>query len=169
MKVCIFCGCRVNNNASSCTGCGANQFVNLCPNCSSTFVGQFCSRCGTKFDAVPKSCPDCGTTYFSNACPACGYTPIRNAQQAQKTQTTYIVQQQPQQVRPANASRYNKTTALVVCLFFGMFGGHYFYVGRAGMGLLYLFTGGVFGLGWMIDIFVILGNSFKDSSGKYLM
>lgn len=53
--------------------------------------------------------------------------------------------------------RCDKTTALLLCIFLGIFGGHKFYEGKPGMGILYLFTGGLFFIGWIIDIFVILG------------
>lgn len=47
---------------------------------------------------------------------------------------------------------------------FGIFGLHRFYVGKIGSGLLYLFTGGFCGIGWIIDILLILTGSFKDST-----
>jgi hypothetical protein len=37
----------------------------------------------------------------------------------------------------------------------GIFGGHKFYVGKGGMGVLYIFTGGLFLIGWFIDIFTL--------------
>jgi serine/threonine protein kinase len=38
---------------------------------------------------------------------------------------------------------------------FGFCGGHKFYLGRTGWGLLYLFTGGLFFIGWFIDFFTL--------------
>ena len=38
-----------------------------------------------------------------------------------------------------------------ICLFFGMFGVHKFLDGKIGMGFLYLFTMGLFGIGWLVD------------------
>ncbi len=50
----------------------------------------------------------------------------------------------------------NKWVALVLCLLFGFVGAHKFYEGRAGMGILYIFTGALFGIGWIVDIIVLL-------------
>lgn len=38
-----------------------------------------------------------------------------------------------------------------ICLFGGWFGLHKFIEGKIGMGLLYLFTGGLVGIGWILD------------------
>ncbi len=59
----------------------------------------------------------------------------------------------------------NKIVALLLCIFLGEIGVHYFYVGRIGMGLLYLFTGGLFGIGWIVDIIKIATGSFYDNVG----
>ena len=61
-----------------------------------------------------------------------------------------------------------KGIALVVCILGGVFGLHYFYVGRIGKGILYLFTGGLFGIGWMVDIIKIALGGFVDNSGQPL-
>ena len=46
----------------------------------------------------------------------------------------------------------NKIEEVIFVVFFGMFGAHKFMKGEIGMGLLYLFTGGLFGIGWIYDI-----------------
>jgi hypothetical protein len=43
--------------------------------------------------------------------------------------------------------------ALLLCLFLGVFGVHRFYEGDTKTGLVFLFTGGLFGIGWLIDLF----------------
>jgi|TARA_Y100000031_G_C8187455_1_gene369674 TctA family transporter len=47
--------------------------------------------------------------------------------------------------------------AYLLWFFLGIFGIHRFYLNRVGTGLLYLFTLGFFGIGWLIDIFLIPG------------
>jgi restriction system protein len=59
----------------------------------------------------------------------------------------------------------SKTTALILCLCLGMFGAHYYYVGRVGRGLLYTLTMGLICFGWIVDIFVIVAGNFKDGAG----
>ena len=67
-----------------------------------------------------------------------------------------------------STSDKSKTTALILCIFLGFFGAHYFYVGRYGRGFVYLFTVGLFMFGWIIDIIKILNGSFVDNVGAPL-
>jgi TM2 domain-containing membrane protein YozV len=51
----------------------------------------------------------------------------------------------------------SKGVAYLLWFFLGIFGAHRFYLEKIGTGILYLLTGGVFGIGWIIDLFT-LGN-----------
>lgn len=62
----------------------------------------------------------------------------------------------------------DKKTALILCIFFGWAGLHQFYVGRIGLGFLYLFTFGIVCIGWILDIINILLGSFRDNVGAPL-
>ena len=64
-----------------------------------------------------------------------------------------------------NQSKKSKIVALLLCIFLGEFGIHKFYVGKVGMGILYLLTLGLFGIGWFIDIILIACGAFKDEVG----
>ncbi len=66
------------------------------------------------------------------------------------------------------SSDKSKKTALLLCLFGGLFGLHQYYVGNIGKGLLYTFTCGLFLFGWIIDLIQIASGSFKDNSGQPL-
>lgn len=59
----------------------------------------------------------------------------------------------------------DKSMTLILCVVLGMLGAHCFYAGKAGMGILYLFTGGLFGIGWIVDIIRIAAGSYTDSHG----
>ena len=50
----------------------------------------------------------------------------------------------------------NKWVAFILCVLLGYLGAHKFYEGKAGMGILYLLTFGLFGIGWLIDCIVLL-------------
>ncbi len=46
----------------------------------------------------------------------------------------------------------NKTVRILITVFGGLFGLHKFIDKKIGMGILYFFTGGLFGIGWIVDI-----------------
>jgi hypothetical protein len=45
--------------------------------------------------------------------------------------------------------------AYILWGFVGVLGVHRFYLGRIGTGILWLLTGGLFGIGWIVDAFLI--------------
>ena len=49
----------------------------------------------------------------------------------------------------------SKPVAYVLWFFFGLIGFHKFYLGKVGVGILYLFTLGLAGIGWIIDLFTL--------------
>ncbi len=59
-------------------------------------------------------------------------------------------------------------TAYLLWFFLGFLGIHKFYVGKTGMGILYLFTGGLFGIGWFIDLFTLAGQVNKYNAERQL-
>jgi TM2 domain-containing membrane protein YozV len=64
------------------------------------------------------------------------------------------------------ASEKSWLTTLLLCIFLGGLGIHRFYSGHIGLGILYLLTGGVFGIGWLVDLIMIATKSYKDKEKK---
>ncbi len=62
-------------------------------------------------------------------------------------------------------STRSRTVALLLCIFLGYLGVHRFYVGKVGTGILWILTAGVFGIGVLVDLIMIIVGSFTDDSG----
>ena len=123
----------------------------VCKNCGAQLEegAIFCGECGTKIEPKTPKAQDSGfgitpskitDIEISNSNTSSDVNPNTNANISVMTGGRMI----------------NKWTAFFLCLFLGFFGIHKFYEGKTGMGILYLFTGGLFYIGWIIDIFVIL-------------
>ena len=55
----------------------------------------------------------------------------------------------------AGARPKSKWVSFLLCLFLGVIGVHKFYEGKIGWGIVYMFTGGLCGVGWLIDLIMI--------------
>lgn len=108
---------------------------------------KFCKECGAKIARKAVICPHCGCQ-VDDTMSAQPQIVINNSNQNQNQ--NYV---------NANVGKKtcNKWVSLMLCLFLGVVGGHKFYEGKAGTGILYLFTGGLCGIGVLIDFFSILG------------
>lgn len=49
----------------------------------------------------------------------------------------------------------SKWVSFFLCLFLGFFGAHKFYEGRILLGVLYICTGGLFGIGVIVDLVIL--------------
>lgn len=103
---------------------------------------KYCKHCGELIDKGCIICPKCGKQVEdlkSNDTPII----INNSasSSASASVSTPIV---------VHGKAKNKWISLLLCIF--TICGHKFYEGKFGLGLLYLFTAGLFGIGWIIDI-----------------
>ena len=135
---CPECGKEISDQAVSCPNCGTP--INKTEK-------KFCQHCGEQIDKECVVCPKCGkqvgelggndkniiinnsSSASAGAC-AMGIMPP-------------IIQRKPK----------NKWVALLLCIF-TLFG-HKIYEGKVGIAILYFFTMGLFGIGWIIDIIVL--------------
>ena len=102
---------------------------------------KFCKWCGESIDADCVVCPKCGKQ-VEELKQSSQPIVINNNNTAAATAVVYGGHGRPK----------NKWVAFFLCLFLGLLGAHRFYEGRIGLGILYLLTGGIFGIGWIIDI-----------------
>lgn len=109
---------------------------------------KFCKHCGKQIAAAAVICPLCGC----------------QVEEIQKAEQPSIVINNANTNSNVNTNvnggyggrARNKWVAFFLCLFLGFVGAHKFYEGKGGMGLLYIFTAGLFGIGWFVDLINLL-------------
>ena len=129
-------------------------------------------------------CPNCGANIYDdvNRCQYCGaYQPVKPQHQPPVQSPPYpppqtiiyqVVQSDPLAGAVSNrtpVSDKNRWVAFLLCFFFGGLGFHKFYVGKVGAGILYFFTIGLFGIGWLLDLIFILMGTSTDRFGRKLV
>lgn len=109
---------------------------------------KFCKFCGSLIHEESVVCPNCG----------------RQVEELRREEPQVVYQQ----TNSNNTYVDNRTTvtnsgkakdkwvAFFLCLFLGYLGIHKFYEGKVGMGILYLFTFGLFGIGTLVDLISIV-------------
>lgn len=111
---------------------------------------KFCIECGKKIAKKAVICPHCGCQ-------------VENLDKGQQ-QPSIIINNSNQNSNANEAAattvivgrKKNKWVALVLLIFLGVCGGHKFYEGKTGMGILYMFTGGLFLVGVIMDFIALL-------------
>lgn len=152
--------------SARCSSCGANITIDektgkgICEYCNTSYTEEketninentktkFCKFCGNKISEHAIICVHCGSQVEELKRPQAQNPPAPQQPQTNQYYNTnnYYNQKQP----------LNKWIAFALCIFLGCFGAHKFYEGKYGMGILYLFTMGLFGFGILIDLIVIL-------------
>ena len=97
-------------------------------------MAKFCRHCGQELLESVTTCPKCGGNVEENSQPN---IVINNNIDPSKKEV-------------------KKWTAFLLCFFLGGLGAHKFYEGKIGMGILYILTLGLFGIGVLVDLITIL-------------
>lgn len=114
---------------------------------------KFCKHCGAKIPEAAVICTHCGCQVEEMRQVQQPNIVINNANQNSNSNVNMNMNSAP--VIVAGRIR-NKWVAFWLCVFLGYFGAHKFYEGKTGMGILYLFTAGLFGIGWIVDCIALL-------------
>ncbi len=59
----------------------------------------------------------------------------------------------------------DKVPAILITFFLGGIGVHRFLAGKIGTGIIWLLTGGVFGIGWLVDFIMVIMGKFTKKDG----
>ena len=151
---------------------------------------MLCLNCGEDISGDAVCCPHCGCqTYFPKS-----YRTLAEVEPKEKKPVSpkrvqpYQPPKVPQnrQQRPSYEQRFpavhrqtclaynpfhspkKRGIAALLCLFLGCLGIHRFYVGKIGTGILWMLTFGLYGIGALVDLLVILCGSFRDRDGRRL-
>ena len=114
---------------------------------------KFCKHCGSKIPEDAVICMSCGRQVEELKSGAVQPSIIINND---NTNLNSNVNRNTISGNVQGGRQKNKWVSLLLCFFFGVVGGHKFYEGKIGMGILYLCTVGLFGIGVVIDFIVLL-------------
>ena len=133
-----------------------------CPSCGANVNGAFCEYCGAK---MPAERIETQTIHADHVVVNNYYYPELQ-QRAGSDGSGFGSQRVNLNAGFApSTSPKSRTIALLLCFFLGFFGAHRFYAGRYLRGVIYLFTFGVFGIGWLVDLVLIILGRMRDRSG----
>lgn len=129
---------------------------------------------------VHLKCKNCGSDKFRQIdnhtfeCKYCGVLVRKKfgtKMKENKHQNIMETTEKEKQIKQENNKNNNfSLVKLLLCIFFGYYGVHRFVEGKIGTGLLFLFTYGLFGIGYICDIFrlakEVAGQNNNDSETK---
>lgn len=128
-----------------------------CPTCGAPVNSAFCEYCGTK---MPIERIEASTINAQNVTVNNYYGQPQYAQQP-----NYSLQPNQFAAYSQTVSPKSRLVALLLCIFLGLFGAHRFYAGHLLLGVVYLLTAGVLGIGWLVDIVLICLGKMHDKYG----
>lgn len=106
---------------------------------------MYCKNCGHEIPDDANFCPECG---YDNRSVGATFTPKNSSSN----------------VFSYGTSRFSRGIATLLCCigFIAISGVHRFYVGKIGTGVLWLLTGGCFGIGTIVDLIMLITGDFTD-------
>ncbi len=160
--------------------------INIVVNENDNGSQRFCVKCGKPLEQQDSFCGNCGApvngTQVNNdphrharARAAARAASARQAAMDAQARAGAVMRNEPIPGQTINNYQYNyytndprnggfngsskvknKWCSLLLCFFFGMFGVHRFYEGKIGTGILWACTFGFLGIGWLIDLIILL-------------
>ena len=146
--VCPQCGASIKSGSTVCQYCGtrlqlgdAGGQTKFCKFCGGKIPmdAVVCTLCGRQVEELKQPPAQAPQIVINNASSSTVNAPLA-------ANRSYVPAKKP----------LSKWTAFFLCLFLGVFGAHKFYEGKNGLGILYLFTGGLCGIGALIDLISLL-------------
>ena len=111
---------------------------------------KYCKHCGEKIPEDAVICTKCGRQVEDIKKNGNDQIIINNNNSASAAASATSV------VAGGYGRLKDKWIAFFLCLFLGFFGAHKFYEGKTGLGIVYLCTGGLCGIGVIIDLVTLI-------------
>lgn len=181
----------LSNDQRYCRNCGLviPAQAQKCPFCDAAGGGNYCHKCGSGTTSSDTVCSVCSSPLTIR--PNIGYIPSQppaaqqNSQQYNSAQQNRQQYNSPQQNRQQYGNNYGQypynngkmygnneahdwLTTLLLCIFIGTLGVHRFYTKNYVAGVIQLLTGGMCGIWWLIDVIMIVTDSYTDGNGNKL-